>query len=197
MLRRLLLLPLLAPLLAVLIVAALNPRPATSLRLLTWRSPALPMGIWIALAGAGGALISAGATALALNQGGSIPLGRRIQSPGRSGAGAEPWEPEAWQRQERWQERQGWEAEERRRSPFRADERPVEPQPQPAGRDGAGGSRAPGKPPPTVSVPFRVVRRPAPAAAAAEPARQSMAREKEPQPVPAGDDWDSQASDDW
>lgn len=198
MLRRLLLLPLLAPLLAVLIVAALNPRPATSLRLLTWRSPALPMGLWIALAGGGGALLSAGATALALSQASSIPLGRRLRSPG---VGAEPWEPEAWQRQERWQEQQGWEAEERRRSPSRADERPVEPPAPPAGWDGAGGSRAPGEPAPTVSVPFRVVRRPAPAEAAAGPAGRAMAHEQEPQPVPVGDAWDSdwngQAGDDW
>ena len=45
MLQRLLLLPLLAPLLAVLLVAALNPTPASRLRLLIWTSPALPIGV--------------------------------------------------------------------------------------------------------------------------------------------------------
>ena len=185
MLRRLLLLPLLAPLLAVLLVAALNPRPATSLRLLTWRSPALPMGLWISLAGAGGALLSAGATGLALRQGAAtIATRRRSAERGGSGTGAKPWEPEIWQRQEAREQEERWQA-----GPFRGDRRPGHDVP-PAGWDGAGGSRAPGEPPPTVSVPFRVVRR----ASSNGPAPE---REAQPEPVPAGDDWDSQASDDW
>jgi uncharacterized integral membrane protein len=65
-LQRLLLLPLLLPLLAVLLLGAINPRPATSLRLLIWTSPTLPIGLWITAAAAGGAALSAGATALAL-----------------------------------------------------------------------------------------------------------------------------------
>ena len=65
LLQRLLLLPLLAPLLLVLLVGALNPRPSLSLRLLIWTSPALPIGVWIALAGGGGAGLSAAAAALA------------------------------------------------------------------------------------------------------------------------------------
>ena len=66
LLQRLLLLPLLAPLLLVLLVGALNPRPSLSMRLLIWTSPALPIGVWIALAGGGGAGLSAAAAALAL-----------------------------------------------------------------------------------------------------------------------------------
>ena len=54
-LRRLLLVPLLAPLVAVLLVGALNPRPAHSLRLLVWSSPALPIGVWIMVAATAGA----------------------------------------------------------------------------------------------------------------------------------------------
>lgn len=188
MLRRLLLLPLLAPLLAVLLVAAINPRPATSLRLLTWRSPALPIGLWIGLAGAGGALLSAGAAGLALRQGATMPTGRRSRSSGREAPGtdAEPWEPEAWQRQEAREQQDRWQP-----GPSRDEQRPGHDTPA-AGRQGAGGSRAPGEPPPTVSVPFRVVRR----AASAGPAA-PQARDVQPEPVPAGDDWDSQASDDW
>lgn len=188
MLRRLLLLPLLAPLLVVLLVAALNPRPATSLRLLTWRSPALPMGLWIGLAGAGGALLSAGATGLALRQGAVMPPGSRSRSAHRfvPGASAEPWEPETWQRQEARERWQPWQP-----GAGQGDPRPGHEAP-PSGREGAGGSRAPGEPPPTVSVPFRVVRR---ASGAGPPA--APVREAQPVPVPAGDDWDSQAGDDW
>ena len=48
MLQRILLLPLLSPLLAVLLVSAINPRPGVSVRLLTWSSPAWPLGGWLA-----------------------------------------------------------------------------------------------------------------------------------------------------
>ncbi|MEX0588493.1 MAG: hypothetical protein WD136_04485 [Cyanobium sp.] len=66
LLQRLLLLPLLAPLLAVLLVGALNPKPSLNLRLLIWTSPGLPIGVWIALAAAGGAGLSAAGASLAL-----------------------------------------------------------------------------------------------------------------------------------
>ncbi|MEA5412824.1 hypothetical protein VB737_13710, partial [Synechococcus sp. BA-120 BA3] len=69
MLHRLLLLPLLSPLLVTLLVAALNPSPSLALRLLTWQTPSLPIGLWMAVAAGGGAALSAGATALALRQG--------------------------------------------------------------------------------------------------------------------------------
>jgi hypothetical protein len=51
-LQQLLLIPLLAPLLAVLLLGAINPRPQVALRLLVWTSPALPLGAWIAAAAA-------------------------------------------------------------------------------------------------------------------------------------------------
>jgi hypothetical protein len=121
-LRRLLLLPLLAPLLALLILAALNPRPATSLRLLTWRSPSLSLGLWIALAGAGGAALSAGATGLALRQGLSKPQDRRRT--GRGGEASERGNQQRWQQQEPWEQQERWEPESRRQaSPRAVDQR--------------------------------------------------------------------------
>lgn len=78
LLQRLLLLPLLTPLLLVLLVGALNPRPNLTLRLLVWSSPALPIGAWIALAAGGGAGLSAAAAALAL-QTGPVALRRQVR----------------------------------------------------------------------------------------------------------------------
>ncbi|HYP03247.1 MAG TPA: hypothetical protein VER57_01720, partial [Cyanobium sp.] len=126
LLQRLLLLPLLTPLLAALLVAAVNPRPSASLRLLTWRSPSLPLGVWIAAAAAGGAGLSASAAALALRQS-SPGLRRRVR---RREANGRYEQPEPWAAAPR-QERQ---------------ERPPTAAP----------SRAPGEPAPTMSVPFRV-----------------------------------------
>ena len=133
-LRQLLLIPALAPLLAVLLLAAVNPRPGVSLRWLIWSSPTLPLGGWIAAAAAGGAGLSAAATALAL---------RRSARGGWSAAPA----PAPRERTP------GGAATPPRSAPQR---------PQPAAA-GAGPSRAPGEPPPTVEVPYRVIRRsPAP-----------------------------------
>ncbi|MFM7454680.1 MAG: hypothetical protein ACKO1V_12070, partial [Cyanobium sp.] len=78
LLQRLLLLPLLSPLLAVLLVGALNPRPWVALRLLTWTSPAWPLGAWIGGAAAAGAALSATAAGLALQTGTAV-LGERRQ----------------------------------------------------------------------------------------------------------------------
>ena len=69
LLQRLLLLPLLAPLLMVVLVGAINPRPLVALRLLTWTSPTLSIGLWLSIAAGGGAAISAAATGLALRLG--------------------------------------------------------------------------------------------------------------------------------
>lgn len=202
MLRRLLLLPLLSPLLALLVVGALNPRPGVSLRLLTWSSPALPLGAWIALAGAGGAALSAGATALALGEGGA-PLGRQVRR--RMGS----------QRREPWEEEDPRDAREPlRRQRWRDAEAP-EPAPATPAWVDAGRSRAPGEPQPTVAVPFRVIRRGS-APPEAEPVRaprrawsadrdrdRDRDREQErpgspiAEPVAAGDDWGAAASDDW
>ncbi len=185
MLRRLLLLPVLAPLLVVLLVGALNPRPWVSLRLLSWSSATLPLGAWMALAGAGGAALSAGATSLALRQG-ATPLRRQV----RRRIGVET--PEPWEQEDEMVE-----------PPQRRQDRRERP---PAEWRSAGGTRAPGEPAPTISVPFRVIRRgeaaasPAPApAAAASGWRQAPPRAPEPvsEPVAAGEDWGAMASDDW
>ena len=146
LLTRLLLLPLLSPLLAVLLIAAVNPRPWVALRLLTWTSPAWPLGGWLASGVAVGAGISAAGAALALQ---TQPTALRPRRQVRRGAdgGREP----TW----------------------------------------AGPSRSASDPPPTVSVPFRVIRR---------------ASTKAPQAASSGgsgatssgtEDWNTPADDDW
>ncbi len=165
MLQRLLLLPLLAPLLAMLLVAALNPTPASRLRLLIWTSPTLPIGVWMALAASGGAALSAGLTALALQQPGDQPLRRRsVQATGGDRREPEPW-----------------------------DDRP-EPRSRPARQQPtswyAGPERSPQEPPPTLSVPFRILRTgsggaPATATATATPVHGDA------------EGWDTPPSDDW
>jgi hypothetical protein len=96
-LRRLLLLPVLAPLMAVAALVLLNPRPAVALRLLTWTSPALPVGSWLAMAVAGGGLLSAAATTAALQatghgrrQVGGQPEARTHEAPHRAPVWPEP-----------------------------------------------------------------------------------------------------------
>lgn len=178
MLRRLLLLPLLAPVLAALVVASINPRPAIALRLLTWRSPALPLGAWIALAASGGALLSASASALALREDGGTPVRRRV----RASAG------EAWSPAGAW-------PEEARTGHGRKEAAPTETAPPWRGERAAGPARAPGEPPPTVEVPFRVIRR---ASAAAPPAARAAAAQPVQVPVQVPlDDWGRENAEDW
>lgn len=157
MLRQLLLLPLLAPLLALLTVGAINPRPAVSLRLLIWSSPPLPIGMWIMLAAGGGGLLSAGATGLAL-RGAAGPGPGRGPGPGPASARQvrRPLEVE-----ERGRARAGW-SEPTSSEPAWS----TPPQPEAVG---AGPSRAPGEPPPTLEVPFRVIRRTSSPASTAAP----------------------------
>lgn len=176
MLYRLLLLPLLAPLLAVLLVAALNPSPSSRLRLLIWTSPALPIGVWMALAASGGAALSAGLTALALQQPGDQPLRRRaVQTSGGERRQPEPWDeqPEARARPGR-QERQN----------------------PPAAY--AGPERGPQDPPPTLSVPFRILRTGSGPGVSAQPAAAPAAATTT---AGAGhgdaEGWDTPPSDDW
>lgn len=181
------LLPLLAPLLAVLLLAALNPRPVVSIRLLTSRSPALPLGIWLAGGGAGAALLSGLGTALALRQGTRNNTGRRVVMPGAAQGN---------------QSDGSWSAFRRRNAGSSSDA----PTPSTTGNSHAevwpqaGPARAPGEPPPTVSVPFRVLRRP--------PRSETMPEQRDGTTVAAGmgrstgsspdpDDWDSPDQDDW
>ena len=57
--QRLLLIPCLAPLLALLVLSATNVGDKTRINLLVWTTPPLPVGVWTALAGAGGAAAAA------------------------------------------------------------------------------------------------------------------------------------------
>ncbi len=170
-----------------LLTAALNPRPSLALRLLTWTSPALPIGAWIAAMAAGGAALSAGATALALRDAGTSPesLRRRVHRDGeperREGEGGRSrrgWRQDPVERsQPEWEESFAGD-------PFRA-----------------GPSRQPGQPPPTVAVPFRVIRSPsAPASARQSQATRSRERASAtvPQEQPAwNNDWGSDQLDAW
>lgn len=154
--RRLLLPLLLAPLVGAIVLALLNPRPAVALRLLTWTSPALPIGSWLALAVGGGGLLSAAATTAGLQS--STPLRRRVRQPPGSA----------------WAEKG---------SPSGSSQPPAAP---------SAPQRPPGDPPPTVEVPFRVIRRGSGAAAPAT-------REPGPAPVATavGDGWSDGGSEDW
>ncbi|MEB3271015.1 MAG: hypothetical protein VKJ44_05145 [Synechococcus sp.] len=187
-----------------LLLAALNPGPALSLRLLTSRSPALPLGLWLAAAAAGGAALSALATGLALRQGRTAPRPAAAGRPGRRQPQAEPaWSP-AW-------------STEARRGPGRqrgmaGGDAPAAGAASYGSAAPAGPERAPGEPPPTLSVPFRVIRRAAGAADAADPDAGDPdavgGRRGRPGPAPAGgsaataapergDDWEESPEQDW
>jgi hypothetical protein len=209
--RRWLVLPLLSPLLAVLVVAALNPGPRLSFRVLTWETPRAPLGLWLAGAALGGAALSGGAAGLALRQEGSRP-GRRGASPREREREREPWSREPWSQdpiaEERWAEgnagaEPGWQRQARAESP----ESPW--------NDSRGGGRAAegrvspfralGDPAPTVVVPFRVLRRPGgqdrgdgSAAAAPWSQRPVSVPAREPVAVEAIDDWgDGARGEEW
>jgi hypothetical protein len=202
--RRLLLVPLLAPLLAVLVLAALNPAPRLSLRLLIWRSPPLPLGAWLALAASGAGLVSAAAVGLSLGRAERLSWSERRR----------PDPVAAWPSggEGRW-----WERE---RDPGRQAESPPAPAARPARWSepngfSAGPSRSEGEPAPTVAVPFRVIQRPARpvgaqgqagapagrsrAAAVEAPARRHAAPTAPPpaEAGEAGEDWGAPPRDDW
>ena len=88
LIRRVLLLPCLLPLVAVLVVSAMNRNGTTQLQVLIWRSPALPLGAWTAIAAAAGASLS-GVAALLLVPG-RAPLRRTLHQPIGRAAAAEP-----------------------------------------------------------------------------------------------------------
>ena len=170
-LQRLLLLPLLSPLLVVLLVAAINPKPWVKVRLLTWSSASLPVGGWIAAAATIGAVLSGAGTALALQEQGSGLLPRRqvrrsrgSEPPmGSDGTTAAPHQNE------------GWGEEQARPSAW------------------AGPARRAGEPAPTVSVPFRVIRK----GSATQPAQSAKTTPAEPASTTSADDWGTSQSDDW
>ena len=170
-LQRLLLLPLLSPLLVVLLVAAINPKPWVKVRLLTWSSASLPVGGWMAAAATIGAVLSGAGTALALQEQGSGLLPRRqvrrsrgSEPPmGSDGTTAAPHQNE------------GWGEEQAKPSAW------------------AGPARRAGEPAPTVSVPFRVIRK----GSATQPAQSAQKAPAEPASTTSADDWGTSQSDDW
>ena len=159
LLQRLLLFTLLTPLLAVLALAALNLSPTVSLRLLIWTSPALPLGSWLALAVGGGGLLSAAATSAALQS--SVAARRQVrlkaEAPGRRQESA-AWDPAL-------SETAGRETTGRRSASSQNLGRETDTWNDPLATNPAP-TRPPGAPPPTVEVPFRVIRKPVRAASA-------------------------------
>ena len=186
LLQRLLLLPLLAPLLAVLLVAAINPRPAVALRLLTWTSPALPIGLWLSLAAAGGGALSAAATSLALRSAGRPPARSTASPRARRGESVSPndggWTD--WPEPDQPSARSASSSTSSGGAP-----RSPHHNPQPV--------RPPGEPAPTVAVPFRVIRKGASKAPA--PAAETGPRGVDgvTPAVAVGDGWDQVVNDDW
>lgn len=189
LLQRLLLLPLLAPLLAVLLVAAINPRPAVALRLLTWTSPALPIGLWLSLAAGGGGALSAAATSVALRSAGHKPT-RATAPRGTASPGARRGE-DASPNDAGWADWPEPDPPASRSAPSSthssAAARSPQHTPQPV--------RPPGEPAPTVAVPFRVIRKGASKAPAAQTGPRGV--DGGASSVAVGDGWDQVVSDDW
>jgi hypothetical protein len=195
--RRLLVVPLLSPLLAVLLLAGLNPRPQLAFRVLTWTTPQAPLGLWLGGAALGGAALSGAGTALALGRGqGAGARGRRrVTTPRRFSrdwaddrfrVDQEPQEP--WNGMDNGREyvtdSVGAQGPWRERAPI-----PVVAPPRP-----------PGDPAPTLDAPFRILRRP-PTSPGEKDVVQAWAppkRSREPVAVGVVDDWGQEApGDDW
>lgn len=168
MLKRILLLPLLSPLLATLVVGGLNTKPAVTVRVLTWTSPALPLGLWLAGASSLGAGLSAAGAALALQGSGPQILPRRSVR-------RRP-DPEA---------REG-------RPPFESEDWAFEAEPERPPSAWAGPSRAAAEPAPTVSVPFRVIRR-----SQQSPSKEPVSAAAAPVSTADPDDWGNSSPEDW
>ncbi len=183
--RRFLILPLLSPLLAVLLVAALNPGPALSFRLLTWVTPRAPLGLWLGGAAVGGAALSGAGTALALRQGQAVGSRSRRRFSRQT---SRPWTQGGFEGDGGWETSASSSRPPRREAAWSREMPPGSIPWQPAAVAVAP-PRSPGEPPPTVDVPFRILHRPSQAG----PAR-------EPQPVAVGvdEDWGAEAgADDW
>ena len=176
MLQRILLVPLLSPLLAVFLVAAINPRPWVSVRLLIWSSPSWPLGGWIATAAGLGAAVSGAGAALALQGQGFAPQPRRQV---RRGSDTDV---ESERTAERHEDR--WPAGPK--APWAAASAPW-----------AGPSRGANEPAPTVSVPFRVIRKGQPAQASQGETPSQAKTQATASTAPAANDWNTAASDDW
>ena len=200
LLQRLLLFTLLTPLLAVLALAALNLSPAVSLRLLIWTSPALPLGSWLALAVGGGGLLSAAASSAALQSG--VAARRQVQlkaeAPGRRRESA-TWDPaysETAGRETTSRETTGRRSASSQNLGQEANNwnETLAANPAPA--------RPPGAPPPTVEVPFRVIRKPFRAATTSpdsQPPRAAATNANASANTSGGDGWDQSLpeQEDW
>jgi len=167
-LQQLLLIPLLAPLLAVLLLGAINPRPQVALRVLVWTSPALPLGAWIAAAAAAGAGLSAAAATLALRQ---TTTSEQPPAPFRPGPAA--------------RDRTAQAAAPRQRTPATG---------WAGGPSRAPGEPAPTVEVP-YRVIRRPTAEPSPTGAAQ--AAQTNQRAQAPQSQPVGDGWDQPLNDNW
>jgi hypothetical protein len=195
----------------VLVTGALNSRPAVALRLLTWTTPALPLGAWMAAVAAGGAALSGGATALALRQQGPA-LRRQVRRDGASAWERDRFEPGGYAAggfDAGGYEASGFETggfdQWGRQEPPRRDDASI-PNRGGGGQAWAGPDRRPGEPPPTVSVPFRVIRRPAQSSPASPQAarqaagsgrRATAVAEPIAEPVAAWEDWANDNLEDW
>ena len=169
--RGLLLLPLLLPLGAALLVGLLNLSTPARLRLLLWTSPSLSLGSWLILGAGAGALLGSAASLLAAGTAGASGTASRRQEP-------------------------DWASETQPRNrPQKEPQNDPEPQAKPANPFSSipWPAREPQEPAPTVSVPFRVVKRAqAEAAPASAPASVSA-----PAQAPASGDWDDAPTEDW
>jgi hypothetical protein len=186
--RRLLALPLLSPLVAVLLLGALNPTPQLSFRVLTWSTPRAPLGLWLGGAAVGGAALSGLGAALALGAGSRPRLQRRVTN--RS---SRPWAKASTPGEG------GWEGSQERQPSWEPIREPSWRE-QPVG-GGAPPPRSPGEPPPTLDVPFRILHRPASSATAwapGAPAEPRVRRERDSVPVGVDDDWGREgAAEEW
>ena len=79
LLQRILLIPSLVPLVAVLVLSALHRGAPTRLHLLGWSSPQAPLGLWTALAATSAAALSASSALLIVPR--NQPLRRRLHRP--------------------------------------------------------------------------------------------------------------------
>ena len=79
LLQRILLIPSLVPLVAVLVLSALHRGAPTRLHLLGWSSPQAPLGLWTALAATSAAALSASSALLIVPR--NQPLQRRLHRP--------------------------------------------------------------------------------------------------------------------
>jgi len=178
--RGLLLLPLLLPLGAALLVGLLNLSTPARLRLLLWTSPSLSLGSWLILGAGSGALVGSAASLLAVGAAGAAARRQPADWPS---------EPQARSRPQR-DAVAGPQPEAQAPTPAPAQAKPANPFssiPWPA--------RDPQEPAPTVSVPFRVVQRPQPPAAASTAATPAPAPASAP--ASAGGDWDETPNEDW